>query len=101
MRRWNARWQYPGFQQAMRVMTAIWDVVFVADALIRVVLVFVLSTSAFLVVSQVTFYGMFVLTLYGTISYSRRKQREAAQRQAQGDTTRRRDDTSEPIERLT
>lgn len=80
MGQWNARWQYPGFQRAMRVMTAIWGVVFVADALIRVGLVFVLSTSAFLVVSQVIFYSMFALTLYGTMNYGRRKQREAAQR---------------------
>lgn len=94
MRRWNARWQHPGFQHAMRVMTAIWGVVFVADAVIRVGLVFVLSTSVFLVVSQVIFYGMFALTLYGTMRYGRRKQHEAAQRQA-GDTTRRRDDPSE------
>lgn len=86
IQQWNARWQYPGFQRAMRVMTAIWGAVFLADALIRVGLVFVLSTSVFLAVSQVIFYSTFALTLYGTMSYGRRKQREAAQRQAQGNT---------------
>lgn len=84
----------------MRVITAIWGMAFVADALIRIGLVFVLSTSTFLVVSQVILYGMFALTLYGTMRYGRRKQHEAAQRQARGDTTRRGDDASEPIERL-
>jgi hypothetical protein len=78
MSQWNDRWQYPGFRHAMRVMTAIWGAVFVTDALIRVGLVFVLSTSAFLVVSQVIFYGMFALTMGGTMAYGRRRQREAA-----------------------
>jgi hypothetical protein len=78
MLQWNDRWQYPGFRHAMRVMTAIWGAVFVTDALIRVGLVFVLSTSAFLVVSQVIFYGMFALTMGGTMAYGRRRQRESA-----------------------
>ncbi|MGI8690608.1 MAG: VC0807 family protein [Thermomicrobiales bacterium] len=87
-RQWDDRWQYPGFQHAMRVMTVIWGVMFVADALIRVGLVFVLSTSVFLVVSQVLFYGMFALTFFITMSYGRRVQREAMERRAAGETAR-------------
>jgi hypothetical protein len=41
---WNDRWRHPGFRHAMGVMTAIWSAAFVADALIRVGLIFVLST---------------------------------------------------------
>ena len=83
VRQWNDRWQYPGFRRAMRVITVIWGAMFVADALIRVGLVFVLSTSVFLVVSQVLFYGMFALTFFITMSYGRRVQREAAERRAE------------------
>jgi intracellular septation protein A len=72
---WDQRWQYPSFRHAMRVMTAMWGVTFVADALIRVGLVFVLSTSVFLVTSQVLFYGMFATTLFITVAYGRRAQR--------------------------
>lgn len=82
VRQWNDRWQYPGFRHAMRVITVIWGAMFVADALIRVGLVFVLSTSVFLVVSQVLFYGMFAFTFFITFSYGRRVQREAAERRA-------------------
>jgi intracellular septation protein A len=85
MRHWDDLWQHTGFRHAMRVMTAIWGVTFVADALIRVVLVFILSTSIFLVVSQVLFYAMFAATLFITIAYGRRAQRRGmAQRPAIG-----------------
>jgi hypothetical protein len=75
--RWNDRWQYPGFRHTMRVMTAIWGATFLADAVIRTGLVFILSTSVFLVVSQLLFYGMFVTTFALTFAYGRRAQRRA------------------------
>ncbi len=77
VRLWGERWQYPGFRHAMRVMTAIWGVMFVTEALIRVGLVFLLSTSVFLVASQVLFYSMFALTLFVTVAYGRRSRRRA------------------------
>lgn len=77
VRRWDDLWQYPGFRHVMRVMTAIWGAAFVADALIRVGLVFLLTTSVFLVASQVLFYGMFAVTMFVTIAYGRRAQRRA------------------------
>jgi intracellular septation protein A len=76
-RQWDDRWQYPGFRHAMRVMTAMWGVMFVADALIRVGLVFILSTSVFLVASQVLFYTMFAATMLVSTAYGRRSQRKA------------------------
>jgi hypothetical protein len=79
---WDHRWEYPSFRRAMRVMTAMWGATFVADALIRVGLVFILSTSVFLVASQVLFYAMFAATVFATTAYGRRAQRKAmAQRQ--------------------
>jgi hypothetical protein len=77
---WDDRWQYPGFRHAMRVMTAIWGATFVADALIRAGLVFVLSTSVFLVASHVLFYAMFAATLFLTVAYGRRAQRRGMER---------------------
>lgn len=77
LRLWNKRWQYPGFRRPMRVMTAIWGVTFAADALIRTGLVFILSTSVFLVVSQLLFYGMFITAFTLTFAYGRWVQRRA------------------------
>ena len=86
MRLWDERWQYQGFRHAMRVMTGMWGLTFIADALIRTGLVYILSTSVFLVASQVLFYAMFALTLFATIAYGRRAQRRGlAQRQAVAD----------------
>jgi hypothetical protein len=73
--RWDELWQYSGFRHAMRVMTAMWGATFVVDAAVRVALVFLLSTSAFLVASQVLFYSTFAVTLFLTIAYGRRAQR--------------------------
>lgn len=75
---WNARWQFPMFRHAMRTMTSVWGGVFLADALIRVALVFILPISTFLVVSQVMFYAVLIGTMRWTMSYGRRMQRQAA-----------------------
>ncbi|HEV3312717.1 MAG TPA: VC0807 family protein [Chloroflexota bacterium] len=84
---WKERWQYPSFRHSMRVMTAMWGVAFVADALTRTWLVFLLSTSVFLVASQVLFYGMFASTLAITMAYGRSAQRRAqAQRGVSANT---------------
>jgi intracellular septation protein A len=74
---WNDLWRYPGFRHSMRVMTAIWGVTFVADALIRTALVLILTTSVFLVVSQLLFYGMFAAAFLLTFAYGRRVQRNS------------------------
>jgi len=77
LRSWNDNWQYPGFRRPMRVMTAIWGVTFISDALIRTALVFILPISVFLVASQVLFYGMFAGTFALTFAYGRRAQARA------------------------
>jgi intracellular septation protein A len=75
VRWWNDRWQYPGFRHTMRVITAVWGLTFVADALIRTGLVFILSTSVFLIASQLLFYAMFAIAFSVTYAYGRRAQR--------------------------
>lgn len=80
---WGRNWeQQPGFRRVMRVITAVWGGMFIADALIRVALVFVLSVTTFLIVSQVMFYGMFAVTMWLTMAYSRRERAKAAVRRA-------------------
>lgn len=72
---WTDLWQYPGFRHSMRVMTAVWGTAFIADALLRAGLTFILSTTIFLVVSPLLFFAIFVLTLVLTIAYGRHAQR--------------------------
>ena len=65
-------------------MTAMWGVAFIADALIRVALTFILSTTVFLAISPLLFIGVFALTLALTMAYGKRAQRRG---EAQQDTT--------------
>ena len=83
MRAWDDLWQYPSFRHPMRVMTAMWGTMFVADSLIRVALVFILSTTVFLFASQVLFYAAFALTMFLTIGYGRRSRRRSLAEQPQ------------------
>lgn len=79
----NQLWQYPSFRHGMRVMTIVWGVVFVAEMLIRIYLVFTLTIPQFLIVSPFIFYGMFAGVMLWTMRYSRsmRKRGEEASRQ--------------------
>lgn len=44
-REFDSRWQYPSFRFTQRLITAVWGVAFVAEALIRVALVHFIGTS--------------------------------------------------------
>ncbi len=85
---WTDLWQYQGFRHSMRMMTAMWGTAFIADALIRAGLTFILSTTLLLVVSPLLFFGVFALTLVLTIAYGKRAQRRG---QAQQSATERKE----------
>lgn len=74
---WDDLWQYPQFRHTQRIMTAVWGLGWLADALLRIGLVFVLSVTVFMIVSQIIFFGVFVALFVWTISYARRKRHEA------------------------
>jgi intracellular septation protein A len=79
---WTDLWQYPDFRHSMRMMTAMWGTAFIGDALIRAGLTFILSTTVFLVVSPLLFFGLFALTLVLTMAYGKRAQRRGQARQS-------------------
>ncbi|MTK13853.1 MAG: hypothetical protein F8N39_17855 [Clostridiaceae bacterium] len=62
-------WELPYFRFVMRLMTAVWGASLLAEAIIKTILVFRLSVSAFLVVSQLVFYGTIGLTIAWTVLY--------------------------------
>jgi hypothetical protein len=69
---WNGLWQYPSFRHTQRVITVVWGVVFLAEALLRVGLSYPLSTSAMAVVSAVLPLAVVASLVTWTISYGRR-----------------------------
>ena len=73
-------WQYPGFRRGMRLMTTVWGVAYVTEALARVGLALVAPPSLVLVASPVLAFAVTALLLVWTIRYSQamRRRGEAA-----------------------
>ncbi|MYT22299.1 hypothetical protein GTW69_18710, partial [Streptomyces sp. SID7760] len=46
---WNGLWQFDGFRRTMTVMTTVWGIAYLAEAAVRVGLVFVLPTDTMVV----------------------------------------------------
>ena len=70
-RRFDALWQHERFRHMMRVMTIVWGCGYLAEALVRVLLLQVLAITAFLAVSQFLALGVTLLLMLWTIRYAR------------------------------
>lgn len=79
---YDGLWQYPAFRFMNRLITVVWGVAYLLEALVRVVLSFVLAPAAVIAVSPVLALGVTFLLVTWTIAYSRRVARrgEAARR---------------------
>jgi hypothetical protein len=64
-------WELPYFRMVLRVMTAIWGIALLGEAIIKIILVYELSISVFLAVSQLIFYGVIGVAILFTIVYRR------------------------------
>jgi hypothetical protein len=69
---WSSRWKYPYFRFVMRLMTAVWGVATLIEAVARGYLVFRLPTQSFLAVSPFVQYGIIGVTIAWTVWYARR-----------------------------
>ncbi|MDG6103978.1 hypothetical protein Daura_23340 [Dactylosporangium aurantiacum] len=80
--RWNGLWQYPGFRRTQRVITIVWGVTMCAEALLRIVLAYQLSTGTMVVISNVLPYVVLVGLITWTVTYGKRQARAAQDRVA-------------------
>jgi len=48
-------WEIPYFRSVLRIMTAIWGIALVGEAIVKTILVYELSITAFLAISQLVF----------------------------------------------
>ncbi len=62
-------WEVPYFRFVLRIMTAIWGIALLGEAIVKVILVYELSISVFLAVSQLIFYGVIGAAILFTIVY--------------------------------
>jgi lysylphosphatidylglycerol synthetase-like protein (DUF2156 family) len=77
---WNGLWQYPNFRRTQRVITIVWGVAMCAEAALRIVLAYQLSTDAMVVVTNVLPYVVLVGLITWTITYGKRQARAARER---------------------
>jgi hypothetical protein len=76
-------WERPPFRKMQRLLCIMWGAGLVAEALLRVVLVYVLPIPVFLLVSQVLAFGVMGLLMVATMLIGKRTRAQAQQRQAQ------------------
>ncbi|MEU0568037.1 VC0807 family protein [Nonomuraea sp. NPDC005983] len=50
---WNGLWQYPGFRRVQYQLTVVWGTAFLLEAVVRVVLTYLLPTAAMVLVNNV------------------------------------------------
>lgn len=62
-------WNLPYFRFVLRMMTAVWGIALMGEAVIKVILVYQLTVSAFLAISQLTFYSILGVTILWTVLY--------------------------------
>lgn len=79
-------WKVPYFRFVVRLMTGVWGFALLGEAVIKTILVYELSISVFLAVSQVVFYGILGVTIVWTVLYRRyaSKRLEEVKKQAAG-----------------
>jgi intracellular septation protein A len=63
---WNGLWQYPNFRAAMRLVTAVWGVTYLVEALLRVGFALLLPPAAVVVISPVMGFGALILLIAWT-----------------------------------
>jgi intracellular septation protein A len=76
--RWNGLWQYEGFRKGQRFLTVVWGVVFCAEAVLRVVLSYNVSTGVMVAVNAVLPLVVIGGLVAWTSVYGRRRQARAA-----------------------
>jgi intracellular septation protein A len=85
---WNARWQFPLFRRVMRIMTAVWGMAYLAEAAVRVLLVYTLTVNAVLVVSPTLAAAVTFGLIFWTIRYGKAAERRGLALRAQAEDER-------------
>ncbi len=85
---WNGLWRYASFRRANRLMTIIWGMTLLFEAILRVVLVYTLPVSVMQPLGQLLALAVIAILIAWTARYGNRVQRRArATRKAQSPPT--------------
>jgi hypothetical protein len=66
---WNGLWQYPNFRAAQRLVTAVWGIAYLVEALLRVGFALVLPSAQVVAISPVMAFGVMIVLIAWTRRY--------------------------------
>jgi hypothetical protein len=66
---WNGLWQYPHFRAAQRMVTVVWGVAYVAEAVLRVVFALIMSPAEVVSISPIMAFGVTIALIVWTRRY--------------------------------
>jgi hypothetical protein len=69
---WNGLWQYPSFRHNQRVITIVWGIAFISEALLRIQLSYTLPIAVMAAVSHILPFVVLAALILWTFSYGRR-----------------------------
>jgi hypothetical protein len=66
---WNGIWEYPHFRAANRLVTTVWGVAYIVEALVRVGLAIYLSPAEVVAISPIMAFGVTIVLIAWTRRY--------------------------------
>ena len=66
---WNGLWQYPDFRAALRLVTVVWGIAYLVEALLRVGFALVLSPAQVVAISPVMVFAVLIVLIAWTRRY--------------------------------
>jgi hypothetical protein len=83
---WNGLWQYPNFRAAQRLVTAVWGITYLVEALLRVGFALILSPAQVVAISPLMAFSVMIVLIAWTRRYmlalrERRIREQAAEAQ--------------------
>ena len=66
---WNGLWEFANFRSGMRVVTAVWGIVYLLEAIARVIFAFVLTPTEVVNLSPIMSFGALILLIIFTRRY--------------------------------
>jgi len=79
---WNGLWEHARFRRIMRIMTTVWGVSYLLEAIVRVVFALTLTPGSVVVLSPIMGIGTTVILILWTRTYARQVQERAARETA-------------------
>jgi intracellular septation protein A len=83
----SSRWSIPGFRFTFYLMTVVWGVGLLVEAVLKIILAFSMPIGSFLVVSPIISYGIYFGLLGWSIWYGNQRRKRGERSAAAGKTT--------------